>query len=85
MMGAMLPNRGVVLALLVGSCAFPGVAAGMGQSDSPPPHRTSFVALPYVYYTPETKIAFGGGSIYSFRPADGSPSNRPSGVRVAST
>jgi hypothetical protein len=55
------------------------------QSDSLKKKHTSFVALPYAFYTPETKFAFGGGSIYSFRPVDGSPSDRPSNVRIALT
>lgn len=41
--------------------------------------------LPYAYYTPETKIAFGAGSIYSFRSADSPATGRPSSVRAALT
>jgi len=87
MMGAMLSKRGFMFAILLGIWAAPGVAAerGISQSDSLPPHRASFVVLPYVYYTPETKIAFGGGAICSFRPAGAPSSTRPSSVRVAAT
>jgi hypothetical protein len=30
--------------------------------------KNNLIALPYAFYSPETKIAFGVGSIYSFRP-----------------
>jgi hypothetical protein len=55
------------------------------QSDSLKNNRNSLVALPYAYYTPETKIAFGVGGIYSFRPSGSSPEDRPSNVRIALT
>ncbi len=58
---------------------------GRARADSLPQRRSSFVVLPYVYYTPETKVAFGAGSIYSFRLADSSPESRPSNVRIAAT
>lgn len=53
--------------------------------DSLKQNHNSLVALPYAYYTPETKIAFGLGGIYSFRPSGGSPEDRPSNVRIALT
>lgn len=53
--------------------------------DSLKPKRTSLVALPYAYYTPETKFAFGAGGVYSFRPADAPISARPSSVKIAVT
>lgn len=55
------------------------------QPDSLQQNRNSLVALPYAYYTPETKFAFGAGAIYSFRPSGGSPAERPSNVRIALT
>ena len=62
---------------------------GWAQNSSPPDsmkqNHNSLVALPYAYYTPETKIAIGVGGIYSFRAADISPEDRPSSVRLALT
>lgn len=55
------------------------------QPDSLQQKRNSLVALPYAFYTPETKIAFGVGGIYSFRPSGSSPAVRPSNVRIALT
>lgn len=53
--------------------------------DSLKQGRNSLVALPYAYYTPETKIAFGAGAVYSFRRSGDSPADRPSNVRLALT
>ncbi len=60
-------------------------ADGEGEADSPSGSRNSLVALPYAYYTPETKFAFGVGSIYSFRTSGASTADRPSNVRAAIT
>ncbi len=59
--------------------------SGSGMPDSPKRKRSSLVALPYAFYTPETKFAFGAGTIYSFRPSNGPSSARPSNVRLAVT
>ncbi len=48
-------------------------------------NRNSLVALPYAYFTPETDIAAGVGSVYSFRAADSKPDIRPSNIKVALT
>ena len=41
--------------------------------------RSSFNAYPYVYYTPETSLAFGGGGIFIFYTGD-SPELKPSKI-----
>jgi len=38
----------------------------------------SLVVLPVIYYTPETRLAFGAGGIYTFRPQGTPPEGRPS-------
>ena len=48
-------------------------------------NKNSLVALPYVYYSPETKIAFGVGSIYSFRNSTDPLKTRPSNMKIAAT
>ena len=75
------------LALLAASLALSGSAQAQesSPSDSLLPKGNSLVALPYAYYTPETKFAFGGGGVYSFRPSDSAPSDRPSSLRLAIT
>jgi hypothetical protein len=65
--------------------AVPSLALGTDRPDSLEQKRSSLVALPYAYYSPETKFAFGAGSIYSFRSPGSPPWARPSNVRVAIT
>jgi outer membrane protein assembly factor BamA len=38
----------------------------------------SLVVLPVIYYTPETRLAFGVGGIYTFRPKGSLPADLPS-------
>jgi hypothetical protein len=57
-------------------CLGPGAARAAGGS---------LVVLPYAYYTPETKIAFGAGGVYSFRAAGSGPADRPSSLKTAAT
>jgi len=40
------------------------------------------LALPVVYYRPETKLAFGGVGIYYFRPRNSLPGTRASSIRA---
>lgn len=72
----------ILFALTLSNLAW---AKGNNHPDSLKSNHNSLVALPYAYYTPETKIAFGVGGIYSFRPSGGSPEDRPSNIRVALT
>jgi outer membrane protein assembly factor BamA len=39
---------------------------------------SSLVVLPVIYYTPETRLAFGAGGIYTFRPEGTPVGGRPS-------
>ncbi len=74
------------LSLVIITCSF-SVSPAQPQSDTEAPQQktSSFVALPYAYYTPETKFAFGVGSVYSFRPPDSQSEERPSNVKIAVT
>ncbi len=88
--GSMRSKRGARLfallaPLICGLVRGGPAAAGEECPDSLRERSSSFVALPYVYYTPETKLAFGGGSVYSFRFAGAPSAERPSNVRVALT
>ena len=55
------------------------------SSDKGTQRHNSLVALPYVFYTPETKIAVGVGSIYSYRPDGKSGDVRPSNIKFSVT
>ena len=41
-------------------------------------HPNSFLPLPVIFYTPETKLALGFSAIYIYRPADADVESRPS-------
>jgi hypothetical protein len=77
----------IFLAVMVACClnGATSPARGIDRPDSLDQKRSSLVALPYAYYTPETKFAFGAGSIYSFRSPGSPPWARPSNLRVAIT
>jgi len=47
--------------------------------------QNSLVALPYAFYTPETRAAVGVGAIYSFRPEKSKIDSRPSTLKLAAT
>lgn len=44
------------------------------------PKRSGWLALPILFYTPETKLALGAGAMYYWRPKDVSIDSRPSNV-----
>ncbi|MEZ5057464.1 MAG: BamA/TamA family outer membrane protein [Saprospiraceae bacterium] len=44
--------------------------------------KSSFIVLPIIYYTPETRFAFGGASLYAFRWQGQSDTLRPSQLQL---
>lgn len=76
-----------IINLLFASCVISNTVSAEERvgPDSLQHKRNSLVALPYVYYQPETKFAFGAGAVYSFRSPGSSPAVRPSSVRLAVT
>jgi len=80
-----LPTRASLLCAL-GTFLF--VARLQAGPPSPPPEdepakkeKTSGLAfLPVIYYTPETKWAFGGGGLYYFRLTEDKSVSRPSNI-----
>lgn len=60
------------------------LAAGAAPADSAAtPPRSGWLALPGLFYTPETKTGAGAFLLRTFRPADGRPDARPSSVGLA--
>lgn len=57
-----------------------GSLAAQTGTETKPPRKLSFVALPLVYYSPETRLAGGVGGLMAFRPAGARPENRPTSV-----
>jgi len=52
------------------------------DAEKKEPKRSSFFALPIVYYTPETKWALGAGAFYYYRPKNAGLDTRPSSMGV---
>ena len=50
------------------------------EEASKPAGKSSFVVLPIVFYTPETKFAGGIGGLFAFRPRSAKASDRPSSI-----
>jgi outer membrane translocation and assembly module TamA len=38
-----------------------------GASSGRDPYKAKFIGIPFIYYSPETKLAFGGGGVLNFR------------------
>ncbi len=61
-------------------------AATAGEEKKPPEkekketYKPRLLGIPFVYYSPETKLAFGGGSILNFRAGKNKEQTRPSTV-----
>jgi hypothetical protein len=65
----------VVNRLLGALLVLSGMASSAAGQDKP-----YFIALPVVYYTPETRLAFGAAGAYNFSLDKGSRDTRPSSV-----
>lgn len=73
----MIKRRALLSALLVLVCALaPGrvsaqvVQSGGAEKDtknSKDAFKARLIAIPFIYYSPETKLAFGGGGVLNFR------------------
>lgn len=44
--------------------------------------KSSFIALPIIFYTPETRLGGGGAALYTFRFANESEASRPSQLQL---
>jgi len=51
-----------------------------GEQDKVKQKKSSFILLPILFYTPETKIAGGLGCLYYFRTSDHKVKTRPSSI-----
>jgi outer membrane protein assembly factor BamA len=71
-------------------CAFSGPSRAQELVDEAPPEefRNYFVPVPVIYYTPETKLAFGVSGAYIYRTDPGDLESRPStlgGIAIYTT
>jgi len=59
-------------------------AAGRGapedKAKAPDPYKARLIGVPFIYYSPETKLAFGGGGVLNFRAGRRKEESRTSSV-----
>jgi hypothetical protein len=78
------PPKIVPFALLLGALA--AGAAGLRAQETAPaatakdPYKPRLLGLPFVYYSPETKLAFGAGGVLNFRAGRRKEAIRPSTI-----
>jgi outer membrane protein assembly factor BamA len=78
-------SRPPLLLLVLCICAAEAFGQGSGSADSSGvqadtlvPSGTSIIPFPFVFYTPETKVGFGGTVITLFRLSQGTSQDQPS-------
>ncbi|MFH1197055.1 MAG: BamA/TamA family outer membrane protein [bacterium] len=55
------------------------------EADTTTTSGSGWIALPYIYYTPETEFAFGAGGFYYFRETDSLINQRASRINLSVT
>lgn len=79
------PRRRTALlaAALAAALALPGPparAAAKAARKEKGPYKARLIGVPFVYYSPETKLAFGGGGVFNFRAGRSKEESRTSSV-----
>src|SRR5512140_2679908 len=70
-----------IVALLAVGLSRPGHAAGGDEpAVKPAPYKARLIGIPFIYYSPETKLAFGAGSMLNFRAGRFKEATRTSSV-----
>ncbi len=70
----------LVLAALAGSFRPLAAADGEESAKGRETYRARVIGIPFVYYSPETKLAFGGGGVVNFRAGRRKAETRTSSV-----
>lgn len=81
----------VVAFVVALALALPGTALGQAEEGAAGPeggdradgsdgYKAKLLGLPFIYYTPETKLAFGGGGVFNFRTGKKKETARTSSV-----
>ena len=63
-------------------CTATGLFSAENKEKAEKPKTSGFIALPIIYYTPETRWALGAGSMYYFRPRGEGLEHRPSSLGI---
>jgi outer membrane protein assembly factor BamA len=58
----------------------PGRGAPEEEAKDKDPYKARLVGVPFIYYSPETKLAFGGGGVFNFRAGRRKEESRTSSV-----
>lgn len=70
-----------IAALLAVGLSRPGHAAAADEpAVKPAPYKARLIGIPFIYYSPETKLAFGAGSMLNFRAGRFKEATRTSSV-----
>jgi outer membrane protein assembly factor BamA len=74
-------KRAALLATaLAVALALPGRAAGEEKANEKDVYKARLIGVPFIYYSPETKLAFGGGGVFNFRAGRRKEESRTSSV-----
>ncbi len=71
--------------LLLGGLGVPGPISAPQEGSSKAAKKSGFAVLPYLYYTPETHLAVGGGGIFYFPMTKDETVTRPSNILFSVT
>ncbi len=66
--------------LSAGFCLCPPASAAADPPGPETPYKSKIVGIPFLYYTPETKLAFGAGGVLTFRVGSPRKGTRTSSV-----
>lgn len=58
----------------------PGRAAGKDKAKEKDAYKARLIGVPFIYYSPETKLAFGGGGVFNFRAGRRKEESRTSSI-----
>jgi len=74
-------RRALILCLLLWFTAA-GLCRAEEKEKEIKPKTSGFLAIPIIFYTPETRWALGAGALYYFRPRGEGLEHRPSGLGI---
>jgi len=75
--------RAAAAFLLLGGLQVPALASSSGEEPAKPEKKSGFTGMPVVYYTPETRWAWGAGGLAYFPVTKDESVSRPSNVTIS--
>lgn len=77
--------RTALISVLLGLCVIGPAAAADEPAETKDAYKSKIMGLPFIYYSPETKLAFGFGGVYNFRAGRHKEATRTSSVWAYAT